>query len=77
MILAIDLGNAFLYTAEEFSRYVYKHRICDENHEFDLLKIKQALDFLGFESNSVEFEELLKKKIKNQKNRLKKKRQQM
>ena len=69
-------GRSFLITqTHEFASYVYKHRICGDDDEFKLQKAKQALDYLGYESNNIEYALLLAKYIKNQKNRLKKKKQ--
>ena len=65
LIKSIAAGNSFLYSTYEYPSYVYKHRICGENHEFKLQKAKQALDYLNFESNTVEYSLLLAKYIKN------------
>ena len=72
---SIVAGNSFLFSTHEYANYVYKHRLCGDDHEFKLQKAKQALDYLGYESNTVEYSLLLAKYIKNQKNRLKKKKQ--
>ena len=73
LLRSYPAGRLFLFFAHYYASYVYKHRICADNQEFKLQKVKEALDYLGYESNSVEYALLLAKLIKNQQNRLKKK----
>ena len=73
----MKLGNYELLQALEFSRHIYKNKICENEHSFNLEKIRLALKLIGYETNMSEFENALKKQKKNQMNRLKKKKFQL
>lgn len=62
---SITEGRMFLFSPFEYASWVYRNRITCSTLDFNLQKAKQALDHLGYESNTVEYEILLGKLIKN------------
>ena len=37
---SIAIGNSFLYSTYEYASYVYRHRICGDDFNFNLQKTK-------------------------------------
>jgi hypothetical protein len=61
----LKAGNFELLQVYEFPRYVFKNKISENEHNFNLEKIRLALKLIGKETNMSEFESAVKKQKKN------------